>query len=84
MEYDDIVVGVEANGVDTGSVAGVLADVLALNDVGEDDVLVSAAGDELGVVLADVERVNVVVVDVPVLLDHQVSPRVVQAHAAVL
>ncbi len=53
--------------------SGVLADVLALDDIGEDDVLVSAASDELGVVLADVEGVDVVVVDVFVVFDHEVA-----------
>lgn len=34
--------------------ACVFADVFALDDIGEDDIFVSSASDELGVVLADV------------------------------
>lgn len=64
--------------------SGVLANVLALNHIGEDNVLIASACDELGVVFADIERVDIVVVDVLVVLDHQVSRGIVEAYAAVL
>ena len=49
--YDDVVVLVEADGVDSGGVPGVFADILGLDDIGEDDVFVAASTDELGIVL---------------------------------
>lgn len=64
--------------------AGVLADKFGLDDVGEDDVFVAPAADELRVVFADVQRVHVVVVDVFVVLYHQIPRRVVEADASVL
>ena len=75
---------VEGDAVDPRGMPGVLANILALDDISEYDILIAAASDELGVVLADVEGVDVVVVDVAVVLDEQVPRRVVEAHPAVL
>ena len=82
--YDDVVVLVEADGVDSGGVSGVFADILGLDDIGEDDVFVAASTDELGIVFADVQRVHVIVVHVLVLLYHHVFGGIVEAHRSVL
>ena len=62
----------------------ILPNVLPLDHICEDDILVASASDELGVVLADVEGVDVVVMDVAVVLDEQIPGGVVEADAAVL
>jgi hypothetical protein len=51
-------------------VPGVLANVLSLDDIGEDDVLIASSRDKLGVVFADIECVDIVVMDVLVVLYH--------------
>lgn len=76
-KYNHIVLLVEGDAVDPRSMPGVLANILALDDISEYDILIAAASDELGVVLADVEGVDVVVVDVAVVLDEQVPRGVV-------
>lgn len=83
-KYNHIVLLIEADAVDPRSMPRILTDVLPLHHVGEDDVLIAPSRDELGVVLADVEGVDVVVMDVAVVLDEQVPRRVVQAHPSVL
>ena len=82
--YDDVVVLVEADGVDSGGVPGVFADILGLDDIGEDDVFVAASTDEVGIDFADVQRVHVIVVHVLVLLYHHVFGGIVEAHRSVL
>lgn len=61
-----------------------LPDVLALNHVRHDDIFVASSSDKLGVVLGDVQRVDVVVVDILVVFDHDVFGRIVEAHTSVL
>ena len=63
--------------------AGILADELALDDIGKDDVFVTTPADKLRVVFADVQRVHVVVVDVFVVFYHKISRRVVETDAAI-
>lgn len=63
---------------------GILPDVFALDHISQDDIFIASAGDELGVVFADVEGVNVVIMDVFVVFYHDVSWGVVEAHAAIL
>jgi hypothetical protein len=63
---------------------GELAHILARDDICDDDVFVASAADELRVVPADVQRVDVVVVDVLVGLYQQVLSRIVQTYAPVL
>lgn len=84
MGYNDVVVGVEADWVDSCCVSGVLAYVLALYDIGEDDIFIASSRDKLGVVFADIECVDIVVVDVFVVFDHQVTWRIVQTYTAIL
>ena len=50
--------------------ASVLSNILSLYDVGEHNIFVASARNKLGVVLADIERVDVVIMDVFVVLDH--------------
>ena len=63
---------------------GVFADILGLDDIGEDDVFVASSADELGIVFADVQGVHIIVVHVLVLLDHDVFGGIVEAHRSVL
>jgi len=46
----------------------IFPNVFALDDIGEYDIFVSPSTDKLRVVFADIQRVNVVVVDVAVVL----------------
>lgn len=84
MGYDHVVVVVETDRIDSCLVAGVFANVLGRHHIRQDDVLVSSPCDELGVVFADVQRVDIVIVDVLVVLYHQIFGRIVETHAAVL
>jgi hypothetical protein len=54
-------------------VAGILSDVFSLDHISQDDIFVASAGDELGVVFADVEGVDVVIMNVFVVFYHDVS-----------
>jgi hypothetical protein len=63
--------------------SGIFADIFAFDDVGEDDILVSSSGDELAVVLADVQRVDVVVMYIFVIFDHMSFAWIVKTHAAI-
>lgn len=62
----------------------IFSNIFALDDIGEYDIFVSPASDKLRVVFTDIQSVNVVVVDVAVVLYHQVSPRIVKTHRTVL
>lgn len=64
--------------------AGILPDVFSLDHISQDDIFVASAGDELGVVFADVEGVDVVIMNVFVVFYHDVSWGVVETHAAIL
>lgn len=53
--------------------SGILANILSLDDISKDDVLITSSCYKLGVVFANIECVDIVVVDVFVVFDHQVS-----------
>jgi hypothetical protein len=84
VNYYEIIFWVETHGVDAGSVACVLANVFALDYVSENDILVASPSNELGVVLADVERVDVIVMNIFIVLDHNISGWIVETDASVL
>lgn len=70
IDYYHIIVRIEAKGVDPCCMSCIFPNVFALDDIGEYDIFVSPSTDKLRVVFADIQRVNVVVVDVAVVLYH--------------
>ena len=63
---------------------GVLPDIFSLDDICEDDIFVSPSADELGVIFADVERVDIVVMNIFVLFDHHIFGWIVETDRTVL
>lgn len=53
--------------------SGVFAYILPLNDIGKDDILIASSSDKLGVVFADIECIDIVVVYIFIVLNHQVT-----------
>ena len=68
--YNDVIFWVEANRVDSCCMSCIFPDIFALDNIGEYDIFISSSCDELGVVFADIECVNVIVVDVAVVFYH--------------
>lgn len=83
-KYNHIVVLIEADAVDSRSMTRILANILALNHIGEDDILIPATRDELGVVLTDIERVDVIVVDIAIIFDEEIFGWIVEANPTIL
>jgi hypothetical protein len=65
-------------------VARVLSNVLSLDYISENDVFVSTSSDKFGVVLADIKSVNIVVMNVFVVFNHEVLGRIIEANASIL
>ncbi len=70
MKYNDVVLGVEANWVDSGCMASILSYVLSLDDIGEDNVFVTSSTDKFGIIFADINWIDIVVMDVFIIFDH--------------
>ena len=83
MKYNHIVFRAEADGVDSGCVPSVFPYVLTLYDVGEHDVFIASSTNKLRIVFADVNWINIVVVDIFIVFDHEIFRGVVEADAAV-
>jgi hypothetical protein len=65
-------------------VSGVLSDVLPLYHISEDDVFIASACDELRIIFADVESVDVVIMNIFIVFNHEVPGGIVEANASIL
>lgn len=60
------------------------SDVFSCDDISDDDVFIAAAADEFGVIFGDVESVDVIVMDIFVVFDHEIFRGIVQTYASIL
>lgn len=59
------------------------SDILSCNDISYNDIFVSSAAHKLGVIFADIESVDIIVMNIFVVFDHEIFGRVVQAYASI-
>lgn len=70
MQYNDIVFWVEADWVDSGCMSSILSYEFSLYDIRENYVSVASSTNKLGIVFADIKRIDIVVMDVFIIFDH--------------